>query len=327
MKRIILLIFVLLMILGIGTGLESPNLCSSLFLSTAAAKAVVPQKIKNLKITTANKSKYLKLTWSAQPAAKGYQVFRSTSGKTGTYERIAVVKKAAYADKGLKNSTTYYYKVRAYSKANGNTVYGAFAKTDLSTRITKAHAEKLTRKVYKVAHDWLHQYWFEWDEGRRNEVPISVRYTGDPALSWIYGEENTSFYKLNHPTIKTMKQLKAYLLKTFSEETVHEITKNYYKEKDGILYRIISISGDELAVLFPSKNRITFTKITDKRIDLILYVTSSEYDYDQEVTVTKVIPQKESLYYQNGCWVFGRNVDGNTWGYGMWFLDGDTLDY
>lgn len=294
--------------------------CFAGFVCTAATETK-PTKISGLKITTDGKKNYLKLSWDKQTNADGYQVFRSTSGDRRTYQRIAVVRKAAYADRELKSATAYYYAVRAFMKQKGKTVFGAFAKADLSTRITKAYAEKLSRKVYQVAYDWLHQYWFEWAD-RKNETPITVRYTGSPELSWVYGK-NARFYRLNHPKIKTMKQLKAFLQKTFSKETVDDITTHYYKEKDGILYRITSISGDELAVLYPSKNKVKFSKITDKRIDMILYVTSSTYDYDRERSVSKVVPQKESLYYQNGRWVFGKNRDGLSWEYGMWFLNGD----
>ena len=290
----------------------------------AAAAEAGPTKITNLQITTAGKAKFLELSWKKQSAAQGYQIYRSSSGKAGTYERVAVVKKAAYADKGLKNAATYYYKVRAYAKANGRNIYGPFAKVNLSTRITKAYAEKLSRRVYNVAYDWLHQFWFDWDYDRCYEKPISEKYTGAPELLWIYGE-NARFYKLNHPTIKTMKQLKAYLMKTFSKDIVDEITKNYYREENGTLYRIESITGDELAVLFPSKNKVRFSNISDKRIDIILYIETMEYDYDRDENITKVIPLEESLYYQNGRWVFGENVEGYTWNYGMWFLFGETM--
>ena len=299
--------------------------CASL-VSFASGEAK-PKRIEDLTITTDNTPNRLKLSWKKQPTAKGYQIFRSTSGKNGTYARVAVVSSEGYTDSGLKDSTTYYYKVRAYAKQNGKNVYGPFAKTDLSTRITKAYAKKLSRHVYKVANDWLHQYWIEWNENEQCESPLSARYTGDPDLCWVYGKENTCFYKLNHPTIKTMKQLKTYLMKTFSKETVDEVTDNYYKEKDKTLYRIKSITGDELPVLLLSKNKVKFSTITDKQIDLILYITVVEYDYDLDKNITRVIPHKESLYYQNGHWVFGENKDGYTWGYGMWFLLGETMQH
>lgn len=71
-----------------------------------------PAKVTNLKITTANKKGQLKLTWKFQNTVDGYQIYRSTTGKSGTYKRIVTVRnKNTYVDKELKNATTYYYKV------------------------------------------------------------------------------------------------------------------------------------------------------------------------------------------------------------------------
>ena len=91
-----------------------------------------PAKVTNLKITTANKKRQLKLTWKLQHAVDGYQIYRSTTGKSGTYKRIVTVRnKNSYVDKELKNATTYYYKVRAFSKQNEKAVFGSFSKIQL----------------------------------------------------------------------------------------------------------------------------------------------------------------------------------------------------
>ena len=98
-------------------------------------KKAKPEKPANFQAVTEGKKTSLKLIWNAQDTAiKGYQVFRSTSGKTGTYERIAVVKNTEYKDKGLESGTTYYYAVRAYNKQNGKYVYSAHTKAIQTTR-------------------------------------------------------------------------------------------------------------------------------------------------------------------------------------------------
>lgn len=116
-----------------------------------------PAKISGLAITTANKKKLLMLTWDQQPQAGGYQIYRSTTGKTGSFEKVATVKdQSSYVDKGLKNATTYYYKVRAFVKKNGKIFYGDFAKTNLSTRLTNNYIEKYIKKANAVYNDWLY---------------------------------------------------------------------------------------------------------------------------------------------------------------------------
>lgn len=97
-------------------------------------KKTVPEKPANLQVVTEGKKTSLKLIWNTPGTAKGYQVFRSTNGKAGSYERIAVVRNAEYMDKGLESGTTYYYAVRAYNKQNGKYVYSAYTKANQTTR-------------------------------------------------------------------------------------------------------------------------------------------------------------------------------------------------
>ena len=128
-------------------------------LTASAAGSAVPSKVAGLKITTANKSKLLKLTWKKNSKATGYQVFRSSTGKKGSFKKTATIKnKTSYVDKDLKSSTTYFYKVRAYSKRNGKTLFGDFAKANLSTRLTDSYIKKYINKANDIYNDWLYAY-------------------------------------------------------------------------------------------------------------------------------------------------------------------------
>ena len=136
-------------------------LCFSLLavpcVDAAATGDAVPPTISKLNITTANKQRLLKLTWEQQPEADGYQIYRSTTGKKGSFDKIATIKnQSSYVHKGLKNSTTYYYKVRAFEKKNGEIFYGGFAKANLSTRLTNSYVEKYIKKANEVYNDWLY---------------------------------------------------------------------------------------------------------------------------------------------------------------------------
>lgn len=67
----------------------------------------------------------IKLTWDALKDVDGYQIYRATS-KKGTYKKAATVKgdrDTTYIDTGLTCGKTYFYKVRAYKKISGKTVY------------------------------------------------------------------------------------------------------------------------------------------------------------------------------------------------------------
>ena len=55
-----------------------------------------------------------KLTWSTLSAATKYVVYRSGE-KNGEYTQVAETDSGTYTDKGLSDSTRYYYKVKAYA--------------------------------------------------------------------------------------------------------------------------------------------------------------------------------------------------------------------
>ena len=68
----------------------------------------------------------LTIKWSKVSGAVGYQIYR-TNPDTGKYEKQKNTKSVSYKDTGLRTSTVYKYKVRAYTKENGKTVYGKFS--------------------------------------------------------------------------------------------------------------------------------------------------------------------------------------------------------
>lgn len=83
--------------------------------------------IKSLQ-NTANKSVTIK--WAGTNGAHGYKLYRSETGKTGSFKLIKTVKVGfgkTYKDKNLKKGKTYYYKVRAYRNVDGKTIYGALS--------------------------------------------------------------------------------------------------------------------------------------------------------------------------------------------------------
>lgn len=99
--------------IGIG------NLCIKGFTTKTGTTL---NKVENLRSESV-KNNSAKLAWSATDEADGYVVYRATS-KNGTYSKQTTTSKKSYTNKKLKSNKTYYYKVRAYKKVNGVTVYG-----------------------------------------------------------------------------------------------------------------------------------------------------------------------------------------------------------
>ena len=99
-------------------------------LSTDAGIVNVKTKLATPKITSltsASKGKAV-IKWSDISGEVGYQVYYSTS-KDGTYKKYATYKdgKLKATVSGLKSGKKYYFKVRAYDKQKGKTVYSGFS--------------------------------------------------------------------------------------------------------------------------------------------------------------------------------------------------------
>ena len=70
----------------------------------------------------------IKVSWGKVKDSSGYIIYRGTK-KNGAYKKVKTVNanSTSYTDKSLKNGRTYYYKVRAYKKANGMTTYSSYS--------------------------------------------------------------------------------------------------------------------------------------------------------------------------------------------------------
>ena len=71
--------------------------------------------------------KTAEISWNKVSGASGYQIYYASS-KDGDYKKLKSTTALSYKKTGLKSGKTYYFKVRAYKKVDGKTVYGAFGK-------------------------------------------------------------------------------------------------------------------------------------------------------------------------------------------------------
>lgn len=261
-----------------------------------------PAAITNLKITTANKKQLLKLTWNAQSQADGYQIYRSNTGKSGTYEKIATVRgKNTYVDKGLKNATTYYYKIRSFVKQNNNTLFGAFSKTSLSTKITLPYAKKRFNATMKFLEDF-------YSSGTIFDQMIMKSHTD------AYETYDDPHYLFEYKNCRTKEQLKKYLTKYVSGKVADTILKEKFYVINGKLYIWFPPMGAESAMVL-SKTKITNCVYSDKKVSMrigVFWKGAEGYDdagYDNI---------NQTLVYENGRWVFGKENYMTDWIYPYW---------
>lgn len=75
---------------------------------------------------TANRSNdKVSLTWDKVKGATGYQVYYSDNGRKFT--KLKTTTKTSFSTTKLEKDSSFQFKVRAYSRVNGKTYYGAFS--------------------------------------------------------------------------------------------------------------------------------------------------------------------------------------------------------
>lgn len=94
----------------------------------SSPRAIKPALKKTSTQLKAGKKQAL-VKWKKVSGASGYQVYRSLK-KSSSYKRVKTITRgstAKYTNKKLKKGKRYYYKVRAYRKVSGRTVYASFS--------------------------------------------------------------------------------------------------------------------------------------------------------------------------------------------------------
>jgi len=268
-------------------------LCFSLAVvpSVSAAAVGAPGKIIGLKITTAGKQKQLKLSWKQQPQVGGYQVYRSLTGKSGSYQRVATLRGAGKnrcTDTGLKASTTYYYGVRAFSKLNGTIVYGKFAKTNLSTRLTKAAIQKKLVAANRFYIDWVLHCYEAWKYAdTRDTKPIP----GEKS-EWMY------YIRVKSNKYHSVADLKKEAAKYFTKAVYEEHIDGTYADINGKLYIKSYDAGGDGGI---GKGTLKVLAVTD---------TACKFRVtEREPESTYVYTDDYKLVYQNGRWLFRNMTD------------------
>ncbi len=169
-------------------------------------------KVDFTKVTSASYDK-LRLSWEPMSGVDGYQIYRATA-KSGKYAKIATVKgasSASYTDTGRTCGTRYYYKLRAYKKIGGKTVYSKYS-TVLSAyakpakvKVTDAYAPSSSVSAIDVSFTTVRgatDY-----EAQINQIKKNGKETG--FRSYTYNDEGKKW------TFNTYKKVLALLKKQY----------------------------------------------------------------------------------------------------------------
>ncbi len=98
--------------------------------SDVVAVPVMPETV-TFENVYSNATYRVRILWDEVDGAAGYQIWGADS-EDGTYAIVKTItdgSTTAYSNTGLASGQTYYYKMRAYSEADGSKVYGAYSET------------------------------------------------------------------------------------------------------------------------------------------------------------------------------------------------------
>ena len=181
--------------------------------TTAATTATVTtkwtsSKLKAAKVSLKSVASYsydkIKLTWEPLSGVGGYQIYRATS-KSGTYSKVTSVtgaSKSSYINGSRTCGKTYYYKVRAYKRINGKTVYSKFSSVmsayakPAKVKITDAYAPKTA--VTGIQLDFTTVRGATDYEAQINQIKKNGKETG--FRSYSYDEEGFKRYFSTYKT-------------------------------------------------------------------------------------------------------------------------------
>ncbi len=173
-------------------------------------KAAAPKSITSKKTTSR-----ITLSWKKAAGADGYRVFQYNA-KTKTYKRIADIKSTSYKVKNLKAGTIYKFKVRAYTKDDGEILGNLSAVYTTATKTKTPSIKSISStKKGKVSLSWSNV---------SGETGYQVYYS----TKRLSGYKKAASYKMNvvKGTVSELKSGKAYYFKV----------RTYKKTASGYVY-------------------------------------------------------------------------------------------
>ena len=224
MKRMISMILSVLLAIGCFVCLLSP---------AAAAKDENDTAV--ISVENEGKKTRLLLKWTGVFQADGVQIFRSGSGKKGSYEKIASVRgKTYYRDNGLSANHIYYYKLRPFLKTEQGYHFGSYRTAIGATAVTQSFLKKQLNAALAAAHQWLDTAMLRCKNGK------SIVRTTETDDGLVTG----TFREINSGSVRSAAKLKKYLCRFFSRDFVESFVNAYYYEEDGKLYLLEGESPD-----------------------------------------------------------------------------------
>lgn len=234
---------------------------------------ILPEKIASVSIKKDSATSAV-ISWSAASKVSGYEILKFDSAKN-TYVHLTNVSNSqtSYKASSLKNSTAYYYQIRAYKTVNDKNYYGEAGNTVFTfikpskVKLTSVTLSKTTLNV-------------EWK--KVNCSGYEITYTTDSKF-----KKGLKTVKIKNPktvkkAIKKLKKNKKYYVKVRAYTDYNGV--RYYGDRSTMLSSYYSnVYATYYSYYVNNKDRTTNLKIASKKINGTIIQPGETFDFNKVV--------------------------------------------
>lgn len=243
------------------------------FGSISKTYIILPEKIASVSIKKSSATSAV-ISWSAASKVSGYEILKFDSAKNA-YVHLTHVSNSqtSYKVSSLKNSTAYYYQVRAYKTVNDKNYYGEAGNTVFTfikpskVKLTSVTLSKTTLKV-------------EWK--KVNCSGYEITYTTDRKFKKGLKKVKIKNPKTVKKAIKKLKKNKKYYVKVRAYTDYNGV--RYYGDRSTMLSSYYSnVYATYYSYYVNNKDRTTNLKIASKKINGTIIQPGETFDFNKVV--------------------------------------------
>lgn len=245
------------------------NYCGSI----SKTYVILPEKIASVSIKKDSATSAV-ISWSAASKVSGYEILKFDSAKNA-YVHLTHVSNSqtSYKVSSLKNSTAYYYQVRAYKTVNDKHYYGEAG----NTVFTFIKPSKVKLKSVTLSKTTLNVEW-----KKVNCSGYEITYTTDSKFKKGLKKVKIKNPKTVKKAIKKLKKNKKYYVKVRAYTDYNGV--RYYGDRSTMLSSYYSnVYATYYSYYVNNKNRTTNLKIASKKINGTIIQPGETFDFNKVV--------------------------------------------
>lgn len=234
---------------------------------------ILPEKIASVSIKKSSATSAV-ISWSTASKVSGYEILKFDSAKNA-YVHLTHVSNSqtSYKVSSLKNSTAYYYQVRAYKTVNDKNYYGEVG----NTVFTFIKPSKVKLKSVTLSKTTLNVEW-----KKVNCSGYEITYTTDRKFKKGLKKVKIKNPKTVKKAIKKLKKNKKYYVKVRAYTDYNGV--RYYGDRSTMLSSYYSnVYATYYSYYVNNKNRTTNLKIASKKINGTIIQPGETFDFNKVV--------------------------------------------